>query len=81
MFMASAVLDEGNQLLVLGLSARNLELLKAGRPIDLSRASHGMAIPAGLKIVIFAGETEESMREQMSNLIGPTTVVDQKTPY
>jgi hypothetical protein len=80
MFIASAILDDNKTLLVLGLSAENRRRLAEGQPIDLSRATHGMAIPAGLKIMIFAGETEETMREQMTALIGPTTIVDQKRP-
>jgi hypothetical protein len=80
MFIASAHLDTGDHLLVLGLSAENRRRLADGRPIDLSRVTHGMAIPAGLRIMIFAGETEESMGHQMADLIGPTTVVDQKRP-
>jgi len=80
MFIANAHLDDDKLLLILGLSRRNRELLEKGRPIDLTRESHGMAIPANLKIVIFAGETEETMRQQMAALIGPTTVVDQKAP-
>jgi hypothetical protein len=80
MFIASAFLDDNETLLVLGLSAENRRRLAAGQPIDLSRASHGMAVPAGLRITIFAGDTEESMREQMASLIGETTVMDQKLP-
>jgi hypothetical protein len=80
MFIASAFLEDDKQLLVLGLSRGNRARLEAGQPIDLSRASHGMAIPANLKIMIFAGETEQSMRAQMDALIGPTTVIDQKQP-
>jgi hypothetical protein len=82
MFIASAQLKESEQLLVLGLSAENRRQLADGRPIDLSRASHGMAIPAGLRIMIFAGDTEESMRDTMATLIDRHhTVVDQKRPY
>lgn len=80
MFIGRATLDEGQELLVLGLSRQNRERLAAGQPIDLSRASHGMAMPEKLKIMIFAGETEESMREQMRSLINPETVQNQKTP-
>jgi hypothetical protein len=87
MLIASAQLekdDDGKdqQLLILGLSAENRRRLGDGKPIDLSRASHGMAIPAGLRIMIFAGETEDSMREQLGALIDPArTVIDQRQPY
>lgn len=80
MFIASLYLGDDGQLLVLGLSRENRERLEQKRPIDLSRATHGMAIPAGLRIVIFAGETEETMRAQMATMIGPTTIVDQQKP-
>jgi hypothetical protein len=80
MFIASAFLEDGKQLLVLGLSAENRKRLTAGQPMDISRESHGLAVPPGLKIMIFAGETEETMGKQMAELIGPMTVIDQKRP-
>lgn len=80
MFLAGAHLDGDEYLLVVGLSAENRKRLAEGRPIDLSRTSHGVVVPPNLKIVIFAGETEDSMRQQMQALIGPTTVLDQKRP-
>ena len=80
MFLASAFLEKDERLLIIGLSAENRRRLEAGQPIDLSQASHGMVLPPGLKIMIFAGETEETMRAQMSALIGQMTVIDQKRP-
>jgi hypothetical protein len=80
MFIARAALGDGEELLVLGLSRANRERLEAGQPMDVSQASHGMAMPAKLRIVIFVGETEDSMREQMRSMIGPETIVDQKRP-
>jgi hypothetical protein len=77
MFLASASLDHDEQLLVMGLSHANLERLKQGQPIQCSRETHGLAVPAGLKILIFTGESEEAMKQTMAGLIGPTTVVDQ----
>lgn len=77
MFIASSVLKDG-QLLVLGLSDENRRRLAAGQPINISRATHGMAVPAGLNIVIFAGHTEQTMMKQMESLIGSTTVINQK---
>jgi hypothetical protein len=65
MFIANAHLEDGELLLILGLSRVNRERLEAGQPIDLSRASHGLAIPAKLKIMIFAGETvQDQMKPQ-----------------
>jgi hypothetical protein len=80
MFIARALLEEGHELLVLGLSAENQLRLAAGQPIDISRATHGLAVPAALRICIFAGETEDEMRRMMAPMIGPTTVVDQQQP-
>lgn len=78
MFIASTDLGGGETLLVLGLSQANRDRMAQGQPIRLSRETHGVAIPAGLKVIIFAGDTEESMKEELGTLIGPTTVVDQK---
>jgi hypothetical protein len=79
MFIASSITDE-RTLLVLGLSAENRRRLVEGHAIWIERASHGLAIPEQLKIVIFTGETEETMRDAMQALIGPTTVIDQRQP-
>jgi hypothetical protein len=80
MFLAGTQLSD-EYLFVIGLSAENRRRMENGRPIFMTRASHGMAVPAGVKVVIFAGETEDSMREQMSSLIGPSTVIDQKSSH
>jgi len=80
MFIASAGLDKGGTLLVLGLSRANRDRMEQGQPMDISRETHGMAVPAGLKIMIFVGETEAEMEHQMQSLIGPTTVVGQRKP-
>ena len=81
MFIGNALIDnDKTTLLILGLSHRNLELLKQGRPMDISRESHGMAIPANLKIMIFADENEEVMRQKMAKFIGPETIIGQKDP-
>jgi hypothetical protein len=81
MFIAAAMLENDETLLIFGLSRPNRERLEAGQPIDLSRTSHGMAIPAKLRIMIFAGETEQSMGDQLRELIGPSTVVYQKSSH
>jgi hypothetical protein len=80
MFIASAGLQDGKTLLILGLSRTNRDRLEAGQPIDISREVHGLSIPANLKIMIFAGETEAAMEETLRELIGPTTVKGQKKP-
>jgi hypothetical protein len=83
MFTASANSAEGKRLLVLGLSAENVRRMKHGHPIRVSREIHGLAVPADLTIVIFAGETEAQMEADMRRmgLIGPTTVMNQKDEH
>lgn len=82
MLTARSDSETGDILLLLGLSDENVRRLQAGNPIRLMRASHGLAIPAHLKIVIIAGETEASMAAQLRELglIGETTVMNQKAP-
>jgi hypothetical protein len=79
MFLARATIEVG-ELLIIGLSRANRERLEAGQPIDLSQDTHGLTVPAGLRIMIFAGETEAEMEQQMATLIGPSTVRDQRRP-
>lgn len=49
----------GDQVFVMGLSKMNLENLKAGRPMRITRETHGGVIPKGWEILILYGETEE----------------------
>jgi hypothetical protein len=79
MFIGRSV-DGDRELLVLGLSTANRDRMERGDPIRISQKTHGLAVPANLTIMIFAGETEETMATQMRELIGPTTVVNQKEP-
>lgn len=60
------------KLVVFGLSHNNLELLKARRPIEFS--GDIVDLP-DVQFVIFAGETEQSMGEEVYGLIGPDTDV------
>ena len=53
-----------------GLSARNLELLRAGRPIKIDLQDIGMTGTA----IIFYGETEEKMRDDLLPLVGAGTI-------
>jgi len=58
------------ELVIFGLSALNLERLREGRPIKIEMSELGL--PG--TVLIFYGETEEKMREDMAELIGPDTV-------
>ena len=68
MIKALAKTDKGD-LIVLGLSRENIRRLKGGAPIDIDLSEMGLSG----HIVIFAGETEQSMAEELAELIGPET--------
>lgn len=74
MLLARATTVRGDDLLIIGLSKENRRRLDAGQPIDV----HGTAVPHALHIVIFAGETEESMQRELGDLIGRETVVERR---
>jgi len=54
--------------IVLGLSYANLDRLKAGRPIKIDTTELGL--PGG-EILIFSGETEEAMAEELKEFVDP----------
>lgn len=68
--------------LFIGLSEANVSRLQDGQPIHISRATHGMAVPEHLTILIAVGETEQAIADELTRLgaIGPTTVRDQRWP-
>jgi hypothetical protein len=53
--------DGKRKILMLGLSAKNVERMKANEPIHISNATHKNSLPEGMEIVIFCGETEADM--------------------
>lgn len=58
--------DHGDvQTLIIGLSSLNLEKLKRGMPIHVTRKTHGDAIPEHWEFVIMAGETENHMAAEL----------------
>jgi hypothetical protein len=59
--------------IVFGLSHKNLEELKAKHPITCS--IRDFKIDADIDIIIFSGETEQSMQREMAELVGPETDV------
>lgn len=59
-------------LVVLGLSHINLARLKAGQAIAVDGVEVGLP---STEIMIFAGETEQSMVREVEALIGPQTRV------
>jgi hypothetical protein len=66
------------ELLFLGLSEENIRQLKLGRPIDANFTELGQKV----RIIVFYGETEEQMRETLTQhgLITPHTRDTSKKP-
>jgi hypothetical protein len=57
----------GDYTVVLGLSHRNLDRLKADQPILVELAELGLP---GVRVVIFTGPTEEQMEATLAPLLG-----------
>lgn len=73
MIVAAAQGDEERRLLLVGLSETNLRRLRAGEPIVLHAGTHGGAVPAGLTVILCAGETEGALVAQLEAIVGPET--------
>jgi hypothetical protein len=58
-------LGDGTELLILGVSRRNIEELLKGRPIKLTTDTHGAGIPLGWTIAIVFGETEAAIAQDL----------------
>lgn len=54
-----------------GLSAENIKRLQAGQPIVINLSEMGVKA----EMIIFYGETEQSMYENLKHMIGPDTEV------
>jgi hypothetical protein len=63
------LLARAGRVLVIGLSDRNLELLREGRPIQVDLAALGMEG----RIFVFHRSTEAEMRAELADMIGPDT--------
>ena len=76
----SALNDDGSpgELLILGLSDRNVAELLAGRPMRLTKQTHGAGVPGGWSIMIFHGKTEEDCAQMLKDggCIGPDTKIN-----
>lgn len=57
------------EVVIFGLSERNLELLRKGMPIKINMTELGLTGT----ILIFYGKTEEAMYEELKELVGPET--------
>lgn len=67
--------DGENVFLLLGLSAENIRRLQAGKPIRITRQSHGDAVPDELTIGIMAGATEADLAKAIKPLCNDMTQV------
>lgn len=59
----------GGPFLLLGLSAENIKRLVDGKPIRISRETHGDGIPESWTIGIIYGETERQLVETVKPLM------------
>ncbi len=72
MMKAAATSEDGkSRIAIVGLSTENVRRLLAGQPIKTSTDFLGI----DGELVIFVGDTEESMAKDLGSMIGPETVV------
>lgn len=65
MIVALADTKDGKKALLIGLSGMNLAKLSAGKPIVIASLKHEGCLPPGWEVVIFYGETEETIERDM----------------
>lgn len=71
--------DQGSRILLLGLSAENVERLKKGEIVHITRTHPGAkCLPAGWQIVICYGEPAE-LQKQMKVFMNKDTKILDKT--
>lgn len=58
--------DSGVEALILGLSRGNIERLLQGKPIRITRATHGDGIPENWLLCILFGETEQAIADELA---------------
>lgn len=63
------------QLMIIGLSHENLRRLRQGRPIKCKASDFGCTSEIPIEMMIFSGETEQSMARDMQELVGEQTHV------
>ncbi len=68
-----SVVKNGKNIIGIGLSRRNLELLAEGRPLLINAKE--MRAGDVDEIFIFGGTTEKAMLAEMEGAIGPDTIV------
>ena len=75
MIKAVAKLPDGREVLVIGLSRRNTELLLDGKPISFNLADLGVDGP---NVVLIGGETEALLVEQLTVIMGRGVEIERK---
>jgi len=68
MIKAAAVDKRGRPIVIVGLSVKNMALLRQGRPIEVDLKEFGIA--EGGTLVIMGGETEATIMAELSALLG-----------
>lgn len=68
MIKMRATLQDGGQLILLGLSDKNLELLREKKPILVTAQELGLAM--NVKIALAWGETEETLMAEIKEAFG-----------
>ena len=61
------------RLVVLGLSHKNLDKLREGIPIKFNGST--VMLDDDIEILIFSGETEQTMQREFAQYVGPGTEV------
>lgn len=82
MLTITAMLDDGRTLFVLGLTHGDLERLAGGpiRAFSIERETHGLSVPAGIRIALVAGEDDAALEAELRRrgILGPDTVYNQQ---
>jgi len=76
MIKAVAKSDAGETMVLLGLSDRNMELLKAGKPIVIEMWELGFTG----KLAIVGGGTEDELADMFKQNIDIDELVDERSP-
>ena len=69
--MHVASLDE--RFLIVGLTRRNLGRLRQGKPIVLSRETHGEVVPPNIRLILYFGKTEDEMMSNLATIVSTLT--------
>lgn len=57
--------DNGNDMILLGITDKNIERLRQDRPIHMTNKSHP-AVPEGMTVVILWGKDEKDIIDKLS---------------